>query len=89
MDGLGSQRASESATLVTPALTVYAPQIYPNGAADKAAILQVEVLPCHLPGSDTKRCHSVAWVTRDVLRGVNGPAAQRASNLCGGGNRGA
>jgi len=30
MDGLGSQHASESAMLVTPDLTVYAPQIYPN-----------------------------------------------------------
>jgi hypothetical protein len=26
-----------------------------SGAADKAAILQVQVLPCQLPGSDTKR----------------------------------
>ena len=34
-------------------LKVYAPQFYPDGAADKAAIQQVQVLPCQLLDSDT------------------------------------
>src|SRR5712671_6277961 len=34
-------------------LQVHAPQIYPDGAADKAAILRVQVPPCQLPASGT------------------------------------
>jgi len=36
-----------------PDPTVHAPQLYPDGVADKAAIQRVQVPPCQLPDSGT------------------------------------
>jgi len=57
-------------------------------AADKAAILRVQVPPCQLPDSDTKQYHSSCWVTTCPLRGVNGPAALKTQCFSGGCNLG-
>ena len=59
-----------------------------EGAADKAATQLVRVQPCQSPRSDTKRCHSLSRVTRQEMRGVNGPAARFSWN-CGRRNLGA
>ena len=48
-----------------------------EGEAGEAAIQLVEVQPCQLLMSDTKRCHISEWVTIRAMRGVNGLAARR------------
>ena len=62
-------------------LPVRARDFYPDGAADKAAIQLVEVQPCQLSVSDTKRCHIPGQATNRAMRGVNGLAAQHAGVL--------
>ena len=46
-------RPSTKGLDMPPDPTVHAPQIYPDGVADKAAIQRVQVPPCQLPASGT------------------------------------
>jgi len=52
-----------------------------EGAADKAATQLVRVQPHQLSVSDVKQRHIPVWVTDRAMRGVQGLAARRRSQV--------